>query len=105
AVEDAHQALSMTDQLADPAMVERRLDVLHGVNLGQKASERLSASAVAFPGRGPQKGATIGCRGGSAGANHRPAAEDGASTACRPLSQRAGRPPSRPRPKPARPSL
>src|SRR5262245_28360097 len=46
AVEDAHQALAVTDQLADAPLVERGLVVLHGVDLDEEARQRLGPGDV-----------------------------------------------------------
>src|SRR5262245_36430256 len=59
AVEDAHQALAVADQLADPAMIEGRLVMLHGVHLGQEAPELLGAGHVEVAKRSLQQALEI----------------------------------------------
>ena len=39
AVEDAHQALAMPDELADASVVERRLGALVGMRIGEESRE------------------------------------------------------------------
>src|SRR5262245_30896773 len=46
AVEDTHQTLAVTNQLADAPLVERGLVVLHGVDLGEEARQRLGPRDV-----------------------------------------------------------
>src|SRR5215470_13935386 len=45
-VEDAHHAFTVTDQLAQPAGIERRIVALLGVGLGEKPRQRLGAVDV-----------------------------------------------------------
>src|SRR5439155_19199085 len=46
AVEDPHETLTVTDQLADPPLVERRLVALRRVHLREEAGQRLGAGVV-----------------------------------------------------------
>src|SRR2546425_3848200 len=49
AVEDAHQALAVANQLADAALVQRRLIALHRVDLGEETCQRFGPGDVELP--------------------------------------------------------
>ena len=51
AVEDAHQALAVANQLADAALVQRRLIALHRVDLGEETCQRFGPGDVELPKR------------------------------------------------------
>jgi hypothetical protein len=51
AVDDAHDALAMAHQLPDAPVIERGLDVVHGVDPGQEHGHRARSLAVERLGR------------------------------------------------------